>query len=206
MDKPYIFTVACVISRCKCLDLYFWPSLTGMGLVSFKVIFTQEYNTSKHQRREMSVRCGMFLKCYGFLMSPPIIFWSHLECQGVDVGGTWGFRSRSLCVSWFINWSTCNLSDVGFCLTLSASYITDSVALELWPNSIQRKFISHMHIHAKSIRQHTAHETFKLKSTTKDTNVWKHALATLNRTAPPYPRTLNLDISSFVPLIIQVHN
>lgn len=61
------------------------------------------------------------------------------------------------------------LSDVGFCLKVSAPYITDSVALELRPNFVQRKFISHMCIHAKSIRQHTAHRVFKLKSRTKHT-------------------------------------
>lgn len=57
------------------------------GSFSFKVIFTQEYNTSKHQRREMSVRRGVFLKGCGFLMSLPIMSEVTLNAKGLMLGG-----------------------------------------------------------------------------------------------------------------------
>lgn len=54
---------------------------------SFKVTFTQGYNTSKHQRREMSVRRGVFLKGCGFLMFPPIMSEVTLNAKGLMLGG-----------------------------------------------------------------------------------------------------------------------
>lgn len=181
-----------------CLNASTWVSTFNLHweelVLSHSNSFSSENMTHWHQKRYVSLRYDVVLKWCGFFLSPLSYFDIMISDEPVNtkvlmLEWPWGSESRSLCVTWFVNWSICNfvshgllLKDVWFMYHWLSS---PEPVTKLSPNDV---YLTPLFMQRASDSS-AAHRAFKQKSAMKDTEMWKHSPSNHEKDFSPYHRT-----------------